>query len=419
MVLQRAPESARVFGSVCGGLANATSVSVDVDGGAPTTVPIVAGATSWAVSLPPQPASLAPHTLRVRGGESFVQTIDDVLFGDVILCSGQSNMVFSVNQMTGARDEIARANASRFRAIRLFTVAPRTASAPAADPVVMQPWQLANSESVGGGAASVAFTYFSAVCWLQGSHLFDRLGGSVPLGLITSAVGGTRIHCWSSPDALGQCPQYLPPRAVSSGDSDLFNSMIAPLLSMRLKFIVWLQSESDVCASDASCIPQRGARYYSCAIQAMVRDWRAKFNATSPALPFIWVQIAPWEGHEAATTSRALPAMRLAQMAANALPRVAMATAVDLGSAANAKGWNTGDEHGPDPWGNVHFRRKGPLGPRLSAAALAVVYGNASVPYRGPEAERVSTIARPCEVSVRLCTVTYYANRAHNLTRSP
>ena len=273
MVMQRAPESARVFGSVCGGLAGASTVSVALDGGPPITVSIAAGATSWSVSLPPQSASLVPHTLRVQGGASFVETIDDVLFGDVILCSGQSNMVFSTNMMTGARDEIALANASRFRAIRLFTVAPRRASAPAADPAVLQPWQVANSESVGGGGAK-PFSYFSAVCWLQGRHLFDRLGGSVPLGLITSAVGGTRIHCWSSRDALGQCPQYLPPPSNASGsDSDLFNTMIAPLLPMRLKFIVWLQSESDVCASDAACEPQRGALYYACAIQAMVRDW--------------------------------------------------------------------------------------------------------------------------------------------------
>ena len=70
-----------------------------------------------------------------------------------------------------------------------------------------------------------------------------------------------------------------------------------------------------------------------------------------------------------------------------------MATAVDLGPNATKDGWDTGDEHGPDPWGNVHFRNKGPLGPRLSAAAINIVYKNRSVPYRGPEAASASHVA--------------------------
>jgi hypothetical protein len=100
----------------------------------------------------------------------------------------------------------------------------------------------------------------SAACWLQGRHLFDRLGGKVPIGLTTSAFGGTRVHAWSGPDALAQCPQHLNGTA-SKSDSDLWNAMIVPLLPMRYKFMVWLQSESDVCAHDDKCIPQRGALY--------------------------------------------------------------------------------------------------------------------------------------------------------------
>ena len=152
---------------------------------------------------------------------------------------------------------------------------------------------------------------------------------------------------------------------------------------------MWLQSESDVCAHDGKCIPQRGGKYYACAIQAMIKDWRAKFKL---ALPFLWVQISPWEGHEAATSMYELPEMRLAQMAANELPLTAMATAVDLGPHATSKGWDSGDEHGPDPWGNVHFRNKGPLGPRLSAAAMNIVYGNTSEAYRGPEAASATLV---------------------------
>jgi sialate O-acetylesterase len=290
MVLQRAPQSAVIYGSVCGKLAGATQVSVSVDGGPPTSAPVSSGSKSWSVSLPPQPGGLKPHQITIRGG-SLSLTLTDLLFGDVILCSGQSNMVFSTNQMTGASAEIALADEPRFRSIRLFTVAPTHDSSPHRDVTVMQPWSVANSSSVGGLPANKSFSYFSAACWLQGRHLFDRLQGQVPLGLLTSAVGGTRVHCWSSSDALRACPQYLPPGQANNtkgGDSDLWNTMIAPLLPMRFKFMVWLQSESDVCASDSKCSPQRGARYYKCAIKAMVKDWRAKFKL---ALPFLWVQV--------------------------------------------------------------------------------------------------------------------------------
>jgi sialate O-acetylesterase len=299
-------------------------------------------------------------------------------------------MCFSTNQMTGASTEIALADEPRFQSIRLFTAKPtHDSQGPHADLSVLQNWSVATASTVGGGHANKSFSFFSAACWVQGRHLFDRLGGEVPLGLLTSAVGGTRIHAWSSADALRSCPQYEPANKTSPSNSDLWNTMVAPLLPMRFKFMVWLQSESDVCASDSECQPQRGGLYYSCAIKAMVEDWRKKFKL---ALPFLWVQISPWEGHEAATTVHQLPDMRLAQMAANELPLSGMATAVDLGPPANANGWDSGDEHGPDPWGNVHFRNKGPLGPRLSSAALNIVYGNATEPYRGPEAASASSV---------------------------
>ena len=309
MVLQREPESAVVYGSVCGKLAGAKTVSVAIDGGAPTTARIAPGATTWEVKLPPTAASLKPHTLKISGG-TYTTTLTDVLFGDSILCSGQSNMCFSLNQMTGATAEIELAGTkkycelqykcqlsfrtidngefsfknddfllkngrsfcnSRYESIRLMTVTPTTQKTPQANlPKLMQNWSVANSESVGGGAANKSFSYFSAACWVQGRHLFDRLGGEVPIGLTTSAFGGTRVHAWSGPDALAACPQYMNGTHTIS-NSDLWNAMIVPLLPMRYKFMVWLQSESDVCALDDKCIPQRGGIYYACAIQAMIK----------------------------------------------------------------------------------------------------------------------------------------------------
>jgi hypothetical protein len=74
-------------------------------------------------------------------------------------------------------------------------------------------------------------------------------------------------------------------------------------------------------------------------------------------------------------------------MAVQRLPLTAVATAVDLGSNASAHGWDTGDEHGPDPWDNVHFRDKVPLGTRINACARNIVCVRARWRARSGRAE--------------------------------
>ena len=91
MVLQRAPERAVIYGSVCGGLEGASSISASIDGGVATKAIIPAGATTWQIKLPAQQGGLTPHIIKVSGG-SFSATLVDVLFGESVLCSGQSNV---------------------------------------------------------------------------------------------------------------------------------------------------------------------------------------------------------------------------------------------------------------------------------------------------------------------------------------
>ena len=81
MVLQRAPEQAVLYGSVCGGLAGASSVTVSVDGGPATTTTLAKGVRSWQVQLPAQAGGLTPHTITVKGGggpSEFKATLVDV-----------------------------------------------------------------------------------------------------------------------------------------------------------------------------------------------------------------------------------------------------------------------------------------------------------------------------------------------------
>lgn len=361
MVLQRAPARAAVWGtappgarvSVAVGAAASATATADADG-------------RWSARLPALPAG-AHGAVNVSSAYGSV-VLDDVLFGDVFLCSGQSNMVFSLAQAYNASEHIAAANATKYRSIRLLTATP-TCGAPRADLPVEQAWAPAGAASVGNPKA---FSYFSAVCWFAGKEIFDARGGDVPIGLVTSAYGGTRVHQWSSADALRQCNQS---GAALGADSCLWDSMITPLLPMRLLGVFWLQGESDVNPSDdpAKTEPQRGASYYACQIAAMVRDWRAKFAA--PTLPFMWVQLSPWVGHEAATSDLQLPELRQAQLAAQGCGAAGFASAVDLGDF----------DPSTNPWGGVHFRNKAPLGPRLARVAEALAYGR-DVRWRGPEA---------------------------------
>lgn len=195
MVLQRAPQSATVWGFAAAGATVKTSF-------AGNSYSTTSGADGiWRQTLPPQPATLAPATLTFTSstGEPPL-TLANVLFGDVYICSGQSNMQFSVPAMTNSSAEANRAN--DYPAIRLFTVGQGTSSkTPLTDlKTVSQPWAVANNVSVSGGGS---FGHFSAVCWIFGRDIFDGLGGSVPIGVRPpDRYARTALVCTSRTAAL-------------------------------------------------------------------------------------------------------------------------------------------------------------------------------------------------------------------------
>src|ERR1043165_1720900 len=141
----------------------------------------------WHATLPAIPAG-GPHQLAVRTQSGQVQTASDVLVGDVWLCSGQSNMVLQVHRSLDSRSEIAN---SANDAIRMLTV-PETSSARPLDQFA-QPvtWKIASPATVPD---------FSAACFYFAREL--RKTVDVPMGLIVSAWGGSRIQPWMSEAAL-------------------------------------------------------------------------------------------------------------------------------------------------------------------------------------------------------------------------
>jgi len=127
--------------------------------------------------------------------------------------------------------------------------------------------------------------------------------------------------------------------------------MIVPFLQMKLTAFLWYQAEANV----------GYAGFYRCAFPAMITDWRLKWGLGN--VPFIFAQLAPYTNG----ATSALADMRLAQTAALALPKVGMASTIDLGSG-----------------GTIHPLNKFPVGYRMGLIAQALVYGATNIIYSGP-----------------------------------
>ncbi len=153
-------------------------------------------AGKWMVRVGPLSASSAPHTLTVSTPTQST-TRRNILFGDVWLCSGQSNMEMGVGLVDNAQQEISAAN---FPLIRLFNVPKKVAFSPQSE--LNSRWLVCNPENIKQGN----WNGFSAVAYFFGRKLNQELG--VPIGLIHSSWGGTVGEAWMSQSALGTLPDF-------------------------------------------------------------------------------------------------------------------------------------------------------------------------------------------------------------------
>ena len=414
MVLAREPLSARVWGNSTSG----ETVTVTLAGVGSFHSEPAAGNGSWFVDLPPQPAGIN-HKLTFSDSTT-TTTLNDVAFGDVYLCTGQSNMEFSLNAAMNASAEIA--GSIHYPNIRLATVANQFSDTPMANALPITnyteggkivAWRRSEPDAF-APANTTDFSYFSAVCYLFGRDLHRQMHG-VPIGLVASDVGGVKIETMMSVDARldqtcgGTTYRYVPrsngtmtrvdqvggdgsmrrgsisdhgidgandaeeelkhslSRDMSVGLSvspgQMWNGMIHPLLNMRFLGVAFYQGESN---SLAGC-PQA----YSCQFPALIADWRQKFR--SPDLGFYFVQLAGYGFHD-------YTHLRAAQLAALQLPAVGMATAIDLGDMAS-------------PHGGIHPRLKQEVGRRLALTARAVQFLE-PVSYEGPKLLGVQLLDR-------------------------
>ncbi|HTF87426.1 MAG TPA: sialate O-acetylesterase [Planctomycetota bacterium] len=376
MVLQRGP-SAPVWGRARAGetvrvqLFGVDAISVC------DTQTVANSAGEWRVQLTDLTAG-GPFRLEVRGEGERTCTIEDVLVGDVWLGSGQSNM--RMNAVACDHFEEARDHAD-LPSLRIFC----EASMPAAEPQ----WR-GSGEWVRCSPATCG-SFPGALLWF-GMELRERL--EVPIGLVDSSVGGSRIEHWisappqfASPavgryaterdaefwcfdhdrarrDFLQRRQQWqqtvevasmrgepLPQRPRSraeghlrhGGVGHLFNAKIAPLCTYGLRGFLWYQGEDNVL----------NANYYGAQLELLIADWRARWGRGD--LPFCWVQLPNFaDGRARADWPRIREEMRRALCIAN----TGMVVAIDVGMSHD-----------------IHPTNKLAIGQRLAGWALSEVYG--------------------------------------------
>jgi len=305
---------------------------------------------TWRIRLK-TPKAGGPHTLTVKGNNRIV--LNDVLTGEVWVCSGQSNMQWSMAALKTEEGKKAIAEAD-FPQIRLFTVPRKFAAQPQAD--CDGQWQVCTPETVKD---------FSAVAYYFGRQLHQQL--NVPIGLIHTSWGGTVAEAWMSQGALRefggfdaeldklQTPDPHDDKFPNHNTpSALFNKMIYPLLQFRIAGAIWYQGESNVARW----------RQYRTLFPALIADWRAQWGQGD--FPFYYVQIAPYKYTDSKAVGAAL--LREAQMLTlKTVNNVGMAVTMDIGEEKD-----------------IHPRNKHDVGRRLALWALAKTYGQKGLVYSGP-----------------------------------
>jgi sialate O-acetylesterase len=366
---------------------------------------------AWRVDLDPFPNGSDPVTLTVTGKNTL--KFNDVLIGDVWICSGQSNMQLAMHEVYNGAAELAKADDPQ---LRLFRPDKVHSLSPMND--LPGKWYVSSSNTAWA---------FSAAGYFFGRELRARINR--PIGMIGIYVGGTPAQAWTSLDALQKDPAFKPyvdqyqqananfpaesqayaiqmaaytaakkdwdekygkdfndrlkewTTAASSAyaaglpnppypkpklsppkkpaepgggwrtASVLFNGMVRPLIPYGIKGVIWYQGEDNV--PDSQLYP----RLFS----TLIADWRQRWSEGN--FPFLFVQIANFNQHP----KEDWPLLREAQLkTALSVPNTAMAVTIDIGL--------------PE---NIHPVDKLDVGLRLALAAENLAYGQKLI-YSGP-----------------------------------
>lgn len=295
-----------------------------------------------------------PQSIVLKSKNSDIR-LENILFGEVWLCSGQSNMEmpmkgYAGQPIFGSAEAVAKSNNSN---LRLFSVTRTSGSkTPLKDVLKYSAWQQATPESV---------LKYSATAYFYGQQLQEIL--DVPVGLILSSWGGSSVQAWTSIEALSKYQKIdLTDRDINvkpnSIPTALFNSMINPLIPYTIKGAIWYQGEANV----------DQATKYKELFPAMVEDWRNRWGIGN--FPFYYAQIAPYiyGGNDLISVSKNAAFIRESQLQClDLIPNSGIAITLDIGVE-----------------NSIHPPKKKEVADRLLYNALNQSYGYKSVNYAGP-----------------------------------
>lgn len=286
------------------------------------------------------PAAGGPYSITFNDGEKTV--IDNILVGELWICSGQSNMEmpmkgFKNQPVENAVEDILHSDDNK---MRLFTVKRTSLFQPATD--VVGEWKEASPEAVRN---------FSATAYYFGREL--RLMLNVPVGLIVTSWGGSSCEAWMNRDWLKAFPQIELPASQETIKSKnrtatvLYNGMLHPLVGISMRGVIWYQGEENVSRSG----------YYADLFSRMIKGWREEWKEGD--FPFYYCQIAPYDYNIIGWGQYNSAFLREQQAKAEKMNKnVGMACLMDAGL-----------EYG------IHPRKKQLAGMRLALLALDKTYG--------------------------------------------
>ncbi len=301
---------------------------------------ITSRGAKWEMSIQ-TPAAGGPYTITLKGRNTIV--LNNVLIGEVWICSGQSNMEMNYNW--GLPDVKAELSTCSNSNIRFFSV-PKSTSVYPQDNCAGN-WLSCDSNTLKS---------FSAVGYFFGKKTNSSL--NVPVGLISANWGGTPAEVWAEESAVTNDAEL---KAASAKQQPFdwwpntpgasFNAMIAPVTNYTIAGALWYQGESNTTAPDS----------YAKLLAALIGSWR---KAWKKDFPFYYVQIAPY----AYDNKFASAIVREQQTKAMTLPNVGMVVITDL--VDNIK--------------DIHPKNKHDVGYRLAAWALAETYHQPGITYKSP-----------------------------------
>ena len=335
---------------------------------------------NWKTTVDTPIGSQKAYTITISANNKIV--LNNILIGEVWICSGQSNMYFPVGKeegtwKTGVKNYQEEVKNAYYPNIRLFTVLTNAAPKPLDD--VIGSWKVCSPESI---------NTFSAVAYFFGRELYQKL--NVPVGLISTSWGGTKAEAWTSQNVLESDVSFLPilqqdaknekmhqekleayylaqinkriSSALNTSISEikkpkkeanktsyvLYNAMLYPIINYTMKGVIWYQGESN----------SGQANLYKALFPAMVKNWRDDWKQGD--FPFYYVQITPHKGQT--------PEIREAQLfSLKKISNSGMVVTTDVGDA-----------------NNIHPIDKQTVGHRLALLARAKTYNENKLAYSGP-----------------------------------